>query len=363
MRMTRIMIATVGASILALTGCGGGSPAVTPATNTDDRNPGSAEIQLGIPSSSANLRNAAQRAATANAKFGSVTQSSNVASGTTTDSASARFSENQLTFSVTRSDGSVENFRPASQVLPDWDPLIPTSVDENTGSWTLLGERSGNSASIAFVAANWNQQATQTDWIAQGVWIKTGDLDNPSPQNIEIGTFVDGTELQSDADLSGVTGTGTYSARVEGIYVSTGGDDLNRGVFRSRLRLTADFATNTVDGCVGCDGVGLVLDEFDDETSSENYPYRFRLGQAAISDNGRIEDGAVTVETDVPGASISADGNRGSWSGQFSNRNANGRPRAVAGTLGSSFTIGEGNGAQNIVFVGSFLSPPESLGQ
>ncbi len=348
--MMKTTIATIGASILVLAGCGGGSPVVSSATDGDERDPGSAQIGDLIPSSETTL-DAARTAAIARAKFGSVTQSSNVASGTTTDSASASFSGNQPTFTVTRSGGSVENFRPPSDASDD-----PDSAEDGQGAWTLRGQESGNSVSIAFVEANWNQQAAQSEWFARGIWIKTDDADNPSPQNIEIGAFVDGPEIESDADLSGLTGTATYTGLVSGIYVSTD-DELDVGRFNSILSMTANFTNSTISGCVGCNNNGIVYEEGfdDDESSSDRVPYRLRLGEATISDNGRIEGGGVTAETDL-NLPISTTG--GSWSGRFSNRNVNGNPRAVAGTLGSSFTTGTGDGAETIVFVGSFLSPP-----
>lgn len=348
--MEKITIAVVCASILVLAGCGGGSPVVSSATDRAEGDPGSAQIEDLLPPSETTL-SAASRAATARAKFGSVTQSSNVASGTTTDSASASFDGNQPTFRVTRSDGSVENFSPPSDSSTDTD-----SSDDDADAWTLRGQESGNSISIAFVEANWNQ-AAQSEWFARGVWIKTADADNPSPQNIEIGAFVDGPEIESDADLGGLTGSATYRALVSGIYVSTD-DELDTGTFNSILSLTANFTSNTVSGCVGCNDAGIEYEEgFDqDETSSDTVPYRLRLNGGTISDNGRIAGGGVTVETDL-NVPITTRG--GSWSGRFSNRNnIAGRPRAVAGTLGSSFTTGTGEGAETIVFVGSFLSPP-----
>ena len=353
--MMKTTIATVGASILVLAGCGGGSPVVSSATDGDERNPGSAQIGDLIPSSETTL-DAARTAATARAKFGSVTQSSNVASGTTTDSASASFNGNQPTFTVTRSSGSEENFRPPSDASDD-----PDSAEDGQGAWTLRGQESGNSISIAFVEANWNQQAAQSEWFARGVWIKTDDADNPSPQNIEIGAFVDGPEIESDADLGGLSGTATYTGLVSGIYVSTD-DELDVGRFDSILNLDANFTSNTISGCVGCNNDGIEYEEgFDnDESSSGSVPYRLRLGQATINDNGRIEGGGVTAEADL-GVQIST--GSGSWSGRFSTETSNGRPQAVAGTLGSSFTIGTGDGAETIVFVGSFLSPPEEWEQ
>ena len=348
--MIKTTIAMVGASILFLAGCGGGSPMVSSATDGDERDPGSAQIgDLILPA--ATVLSPATKAATARAKFGSVTQSSNVASGTTTDSASASFSGNQPTFTVTRSGGSVENFRPPSD-----DPDSTDSTEDGRGAWTLRGEESGDSISIAFVEANWNQQAAQSEWFARGIWIKTDDADNPSPQNIEIGAFVDGPEIESDADLSGLSGTATYTGLVSGIYVSTDGD-LDVGRFNSILSMTANFTSNTISGCVGCNNNGIEYEEGfdDDESSSGNVPYRLRLGQATINDNGRIVGGGVTAETDLD---VPISTSSGSWSGRFSDRNANGNPRAVAGTLGSSFTTGTGAGAETIVFVGSFLSPP-----
>ena len=354
--MKKITIAVVGASILVLAGCGGGSPVVSTATDRDEGNPGSAQIGDLIPPSETTL-SAASRAAAARAKFGSVTQSSNVASGTTTDSASASFSGNQPTFTVTRSGGSVENFRPPSDASDDLD-----STEDGQGAWTLRGQESGNSRSIAFVEANWNQQAAQSEWFARGIWIKTGDINNPLPQNIEIGAFVDGPEIESDADLSGLSGTATYTGLVSGIYVSTD-DELDVGRFNSIFSMTANFTNSTIiSGCVGCNNAGIEYEEGfdDDESSSGRVPYRLRLGTANIRDNGRIEGGGITAETDLD---VPISTSSGSWSGRFSNRNVNGRPQAVAGTLGSSFTTGTGNGAETIVFVGSFLSPPGEWGQ
>ena len=355
MSMNRITIAAVGTSILALAGCGGGgggSPAISQSAAARD----SIGVGGGVTVASSNVHQSAATAATAKAKFGSVTQSSNIAGDVTTDTANAQFDGSQLRFRVTRADGSFEDFAPPSEELDEFDAPDPDSDGRNWGSWTLVGSADGNARSIAFVAANWNQQAAQSDWLAQGVWIRVPDIENPTPQSIDVGTFVDGPEIERDADLSGLSGRATYNAIVAGLYVAElpeseapqESDEPQVGIFNSELRLVADFGANTVSGSIG-DANGIEITEFSGDSSPDRVPYSISLGSTRINDNGRIESGSVTVSTtrDRPIQSS------GSWSGRFSSENAaSGNPRAVGGTVGTSFRVGS---RLDVVLLGSFL--------
>ena len=368
-----ITAALVSGSLLAISGCGGsggGSPETAPPPTSPDSTAeegASDSVAVGeLNFTSGDIQESAAAAATARAKFGSVTQSSNVAGGATTDRASAAFNGSQLTFSVTRSNGSVVNFSPPTEQVRTFAAPDEGSGDQNWGGWTLAGPETGNSRSIAFVAANWNRQAAQTEWLAQGIWINIGNADNPTPRDIEIGTFVDGPEIERDADLSGLSGTATYNAVVSGLYVSPNppgeqGDDAPEvGIFNSRLSLTANFGSNKISGCVGCSG-GIEITEISDPADDEEpsrVNFRIRLGEADINDNGRVESGGVSVETGLQDVPITSEG---SWSGRFSSENAGDRPRAVAGTVGASFTLGDATNSQSVVLVGSFLSPRNDL--
>ena len=360
MSMNRITIAAVGASILALAGCsggGGGSAATSQPASARD----SIGVGGGVTVTSSNVRQSAATAATARAKFGSVTQSSNIAGDVTTDTASAQFDGSQLRFRVTQADGSVENFVPPSEELDEFDAPDPDSDGRIWRSWTLVGSADGNARSIAFVAANWNQQAAQSDWLAQGVWIRVPDIENPTPQSIDVGTFVDGPEIERDADLSDLDGTATYNAIVSGLYVAElpeseapqESDEPQVGIFTSELSLTVDFRASTVSGSIGTEN-GIEITEFSGDSSPDRVPYMISLGRARINDNGRIESGRVTVSTtrDLP-----VQNNGGSWSGRFSSENSeNGNPRAVGGTVGTSFRVGESDAnALDVVLLGSFL--------
>lgn len=370
MSIKNITAALVSGSLLAVSGCGGGgSPETAPTPTSPDptsEEGASDSVAVGdLNFTSGDIQESATAAATARAKFGSVTQSSNVAGGATTDRASAAFNGSQLTFSVTRSDGSVLNFIPPTEEVRTFAAPDEGSGDQNWDSWTLRPE-DGNSRSIAFVAANWNRQAAQTEWLAQGFWINTGNADNPTPRDIEIGTFVDGPEIERDADLSGLSGTATYNAVVSGLYVSPNppgeqDDDAPEvGIFNSRLSLTANFGSNKISGCVGC-ASGIEITEISDPADDEEpfrVRFRIRLGEADINDNGRVESGGVSVETSLPNAPITSEG---SWSGRFSSENAGGLPRAVAGTVGASFRLGDATSSQSVVLVGSFLSPRNDL--
>lgn len=359
MSMMKIMLAAASASILMLAGCsGGGSSATSQHLTARD----SIGVGGGVAVSSSDVHQSATTAATARAKFGSVTQSSNVAGNVTTDTAAARFDGSQLRFSVTRADGSVENFVPPPEA-EEVDQFDAPNPDSDSGiisdSWTLVGAADGSARSIAFASANWRQQAAQSEWLAQGVWIRVPDIDNPTPQSIEIGTFVDGPEIGRDADLSGLGGTATYNAIVSGLYVAElpgsdapqESDEPQLGIFNSRLRLEADFGANTVSGRIGATN-GIEIFEFSDDSPPERVSYRISLDSAAINSNGRIESGSVTVSSalDQPIES------RGSWSGRFSSENAeSGMPRAIGGTVGTSFRVGAGADALDIVLLGSFL--------
>lgn len=150
-------------------------------------------------------------------------------------------------------------------------------------------------------------------------------------------------------------GTAHYSGRAGGLYAYESARFAEVGEFGADAQLTANFASNTISGCLGCEGGvtvwGIATDASGDitEFGDETVPVRLRLGETAIGPTGIFRERNVTLEGDDRTVTQTD----GSWGGQFSNIPIpTGEPRLVAATAGAEWTEVDGSGG---VFVGAWF--------
>ena len=351
--------------LLFLSGCGvidnfvddrGGGGNV--ANSDPDPSPGIADASSADPERS---RDAGAQAAMALPKFGSVTQSSSSdGSGVTTDTASASFDGRHIRVTVDRRRGSSLRFDSETNAIDsaDFDP----ATEGYSGRIYALVDPTDSGISTALVHTRWND-ADPTDYLAGGYWIFIeADLGAPDLFIVGVGAFVDGPELAGTPTLPDL-GTASYQGTATGLYayvygsghadMATGSAEI--GEFSAIASLSADFAADTVSGCIGCTGgmtvsaIGTTPEGEEFESAGEPVPARINLGPAAFDADGTFRNSDVGVEID--GRTI--DRTSGAWGGRFSTvPDAAGAPRLVGGTAGAEWSESDGSRG---VFVGTYF--------
>lgn len=308
-------------------------------------------------------RAAGAEAANALPGFGSVTQSSNSASGVTTDTASASLEGSRLTLRVERANGRSLTLDSAGEASQSQDIDFP--VEGRSGrAYALLDlgalSLSRTAISVAAVYTSWDDD-DPANYLAGGYWMHVeGELLDPDGIAVEIGAFMDGPELSGTPALAAL-GEASYRGPATGIYAYRYGsghaDRLEGsgvvGEFFGIAALDADFAAGTVSGSIEeltVSGLGAAPDGEAFEIAGEDPGLRVDLGSAAFGRNGTFTGRAVTVASTNPNRTIDSSG--GAWGGRFSNVPETDQPRLVGGTVGAEWEERNGGGG---VVLGAFL--------
>ena len=379
----RYLAALMAIMLLAACGGGGGNSPVVEALP-----PVSASKSDIWQADPVRTRAAAEAVSRTRPRFGSVTQSSNGLDGVATDQAQATFSaaavdpassfpepEGSLRVEIERQDkptlvlesvgeglvsggfhlgsgGAAAAIEAGRRILREWAIL---NVTERTA---LLGR--------VFAEWRWDDPA---DYLAAGYWMRQDGSGfggaSPTVAGVEAGAFIDGPEYRSPPSSLPTLGTASYRGTAYGLSTATYGTGIagaapgarETGEFRALAELTADFADQTITGCIGCEPGGLSIQDGIRvspsgvvEEVSFGSQYRIHLNGVSINSDGTFSGGNVTVTNTTLAQPITSSG--GSWGGRFSNRPlTTGEPRAVAGTFGSRVAIQGGTEAN---FVGVF---------
>ena len=353
----KVALATIG--LLALAACMHSGDDDEPRTEMDALNDSR-------DANSDEIRNVTAEAATSLPQFGSVVQSAAV-NLAATSGISTTFDGTDLTIAVTRDDGSTLTLSTASEDSEGSGPSDSPIAGHTAQHWSVISiGDDGISVARAVVSAN---DSNAADYLSIGYWTHiAGDLTDPASIGVEVGTFADGPELSlaSPASLP-AQGTASYYGPAGGAYsvlhgTGEGGTpgSAEVGEFHSTVELTADFAANTIEGCVGCrDGVALFGTQFDVETGesidvmAEDSGYKLHLHRTDLNSNGTFDGQQMELENDY----IDIRSSTGAWGGQFSNiADSDGDPRLVAGTFGAEATSAGGSEG---AFLGSFITTKE----
>ena len=349
----RVLAATAAVLMLAalvLAACGGGG-----GTSTGQAPQPQFSRATAASTNPQTVQDAANRAVGNLPRFGSVTQSSNagVVAGITGDAASASFDGRNARLTIQRTDGSRLSFNGATDRFDSvsYTPIVPGYSFRGDG----MLKQTAASVSIAAVYINWNN-SDPNDYLAGGYWMHVeGRVFPPAVTGAEIGAFVDSPELRSAPTLP-VTGTATYAGQAGGFYAYRSGRGAEIGEFNGVASLTADFSTNTISGCIGCNGgvnvSGVAADTSGQTSTFEDVdvPVRLRMSAASILGDGTFRNQSVSLERDDATVTSTS----GSWGGRFSTiQDSAGDPRLVAGTAGAEWT--ESTGAQG-VFAGAWYA-------
>ena len=287
--------------------------------------------------------------------FGSFTQSSN-GNGISTDRVETTLeSGGHLTLVVRDGNGDVSVELNSRADLEEnlngtaWldDSELPPNFSGN--GW-VLSKREGADTTVAVAYTIW-EDTDATNYLAGGYWAKVAN-----DEVTELGTFGDAGpgsvfsywDGQSSSWERPITGTASYYGSAEGAYVAPDGDG---GIWWSRLLLNAEFATNSISGCIGCPQAApqesgvytyTTLEDLKaDRWTREDLYVALRSG--SISNDGSFE-GTLKVFELSSGTELPSSGR---WGGLFSeNDSASTHPSQVVGTLGGT--------ADDIGFIGVF---------
>ncbi len=281
-------------------------------------------------------------------------------------SVSTSFDGTELTVTISREDGSALTLNSGSDSSEGSETVDSPIGGHGARSWVLFEPTTdGMSVAVATVTANEDDVA---DYLTVGHWMHIAvDVAEFSFTGAEIGAFVDGPELMAPPANLPAGGTASYYGPASGAYSVLHGTDTGvvpgsteGGIFDSTVELAADFADNTISGCVGCrDGVALFGELYDADTGEstevmfEDSGYRLRLDSTVLDPNGTFLGEDMRLEH--PDISIAS--TEGAWGGRFSNvADSAGDPRLVAGTFGAEATSAGGSEG---AFLGSFVGTKE----
>ena len=379
MNTRNLILGCLAMSAVACGGGGGGggtgSAANMPDTPTPDTpsmsdlpeeySPSTQQASGNINSGNQQQNQAIGNAATAQPKFGSVTQSAGPdGSAITTDTAQATFDGQDIRVTVTRGDGSRFTFAStdAAWLEGSFEPselLISAHTNSKYSYHTDIGS---DYFHAAYIESSWG---SQSDFLAGGYWLRAEGDPYDSATLYEAGAFVDGPEIdhQNPPTLP-VAGTATYRGGAQGVYYHEyhGDSGVPRGTveigqYFSTATLTVDFAQNSIlygchdpSFCTKTQVSGHAVDPDGNVYEFQNIPTDYVYeGTATLQADGSFRSTSVTLSN----ATDPISSHSGSFGGQFSNiPDANGDPRLIAGTTGGKYTHADGDfGA----WVGAFL--------
>ena len=277
-------------------------------------------------------------------------------SGSDPDTArTTSFDGELLRLELTLEDGSKEKFSSVRDEWFSWSwmPVLPNHVGRR---WALIKNQT-EGTSFAYALVSWDND-DPTDYLAAGYWLWFPGSHPPRLplSEAEMGVFIDGPEVDaSDPPQLPVLGTATYVGEAGGLYeygYGSGWPGLDEAVeteeFAGTINITADFADNTVTGCIGCIGdieirrahLYTILGGRVELPLALPTDYELRFGRTKIDPNGTFESADVTVSH--PGRTVTQ--SDGKLSGSFSNKpDLDGNPRLVTGIAGAKFDEGDGS--------------------
>ena len=309
-------------------------------------------------------------------RFGSVTQSTNVgADSITSDRARASFDADsqRLRVIVTR-EGKDPLILDSNDAFYDSDPGgDDTSDGIGTRLWdTARGTDSG--LTVSNISAGWFTDAVRAaafrnTWSAEGYWLHWAGRNllssAPTVTGIEMGAFYDGSAYRSPPESLPVRGTARYEGSANGFVAleyGTGIAGRPQGTvvgadWRGTTTLTADFADNSISGCIGCTGnirltEWLVPDGVQRRPAGTEISTRIHLGRTSVGADGTFRGATVTL-SDPDASAYPLTSSSGAWGGKFSNIPYSGTvlPLTVAGTVGGKAAWSNGSHA---AYVGTF---------
>ena len=304
------------------------------------------------------IHEAAEASATAQPEFSSVIQTmpSNVDDISTSFDAETR----DVVVTISRDDGT-ELVLDTSQ--PDVDK-------RELGEHSLIDPRRGTDARLlghppdglgtfkARVITSWDPDDL-ADWGTGGYWAHLTD------DGTQVGAFVDGPEFDAAPSLP-ATGSASYLGLVGGLFTADLGSDYTEGSYASgeydghvQLTIAFDGGPNDDASVLGrISDLDLVGDLVDHEGGTTSYRdgHKWRRVEMRLDNTPLSAEGELTGTLSAYGGHVTS--SEGVWGAVVSSRqDANGDPRAIAGTQGAIVYTTDGS---EFTFMGALFAYSEA---
>ena len=216
----------------------------------------------------------------------------------------------------------------------------------------------------------------RSDWRAEGYRLHVAGRNllsaAPTVTGVEMGAFVDGPAYRSPPARLPVMGTARYEGSAKGFVALEYGTRFASGRsegtvveadWRGITTLTANFADNSISGCIGCTGnialfEWLVPDGVQRRPAGTEISTRIHLGRMRVNADGTFRGATVTL-SDPDASAYPLTSSSGAWGGRFSNIPYTGTvlPTRVAGTVGGKAAWSDGSTAAYVGTLQGLTSP------
>ena len=237
--------------------------------------------------------------------------------------------------------------------------------------WTFVKEVE-EGTSIAYALVSWDGD-NPADYLMAGWWAEFPGQHLPElsfGDSIQF-AIVDGPEIDpSTPPRLPLDGQAAYAGQAGGLYVYVTGTDWGEDEgayvideYEGAITITADFARNTLSGCIGCAGdlvtrrahFDIFLGDEVRDVQSVAAGYELHFGDTPLDPNGTFEHTDVAVMH--PQRTVTQ--SEGHWGGSLSNiPDQEGNPRLAAGFSAADFEESDGSVGR---FFGAFVALSESL--
>ena len=278
------------------------------------------------------------------------------------------FSGPRLRVFVTLPDGTEVSVNTADDAV-ETRPGVTPIPGHRARDWTFIKD-ADNGTSVAYALVSWDDD-DPADYLMAGWWAQFPGQHLPDlsfTDSLQY-SIVDGPEmdLSNPVELP-LEGQATYVGQAGGLYVYVPGSDWGEDEgarvideYEGAITITADFAGNTLSGCIGCTGdlvtrrarFGIFLGDEVRDVQAVATGYELHFGETLYKPDGTFEHDDVTVRH--PERTVTQ--SEGYWGGTLSNvPDRAGNPRLVAGFSSADFEESDGSVG---TFVGSFVSLSE----
>ena len=280
------------------------------------------------------------------------------------------FSGPKLRVFLTLEDGRKVSVNTTDDAVDSRSAVTPIP-GHRARDWTFIKDVE-EGTSIAYALVSWDGDHP-ADYLMAGWWAEFPDQHLPElsfGDSIQY-AIVDGPEIDtSDPPRLPLEGQASYVGQAGGLYAYVAGSDWgeNQGAYvideyEGAIAITADFARNTLSGCIGCEGdlvtrrahFGIFLGDEVRDVRAIAAGYELHFGDTSLNPNGTFEHTGVTVRH--PDRAVTH--SEGHWGGSLSNiPDRAGNPRLVAGFSSAEFE--ESDGSVGSLF-GTFVALSEPL--
>lgn len=281
------------------------------------------------------------------------------------------FTGPRLRVFVTLEDGGEVSVNTADDAIDTRTGITPIP-DHQARDWTFVKDAE-DGTSVVYALVSWDP-GDPADYLMAGWWAQFPGQHLPElsfRDSIQY-AIVDGPEIDpaTPPELP-LQGQATYIGQAGGLYAYVPGSDWGEhegahvlDEYEGVITLAADFATNTLSGCIGCTGdlitrrahFGIFLGREIRDVQAIAAGYELHFGETAINPDGTFEHTDVMVSH--PERSVTQ--SEGHWGGSLSNiSDRAGNPRLAAGFSSAEFEESDGSTG---TFFGTFVALAETFG-